>query len=193
MIALTFDDGPDPVWTPRVLDALAQADARATFFPLSPRAAAHPELIERVRAEGHAVGLHGWDHLRHPDSTREAVAADTDRALAVVDAHWWRLPWGFPAPWTAELAAERALRIAGFTHDTHDWRGDTAAAMLAALPPLHDDAIVLMHDAIGPGATRDRCAETVATIAPLVAQARQLGHEPVTLDALGAVTSARPG
>ena len=196
MIALTFDDGPDPVWTPRVLDALARAGGRATFFPLSPNAAAHPDLVARVLDEGHAVGLHGWAHLRHPDGDPDVVAADTDRALAALPPgrRWWRLPYGMAAPWSAELAAARGLEVAGWTHDTHDWRGDRAATMLApAVEALEPGAVVLAHDAVGPGAPRAGCAETVALIEPLVAAARQRGLDAVTLDELGVVPSGRPG
>ncbi len=196
MIALTFDDGPDPHWTPRVLDALARQRARATFFPLSPRVAAHPELVARMRSEGHAVGLHGWAHLKHPECPRGEVAADTSRALSVFEPppRWWRLPYGMAAPWSAELAAEHGLDIAGWTHDTHDWRGDAADAMLdAALPELRPGAIVLVHDGLGPGRRRPGCEATVALVEPLIEAARAHGLEPVTVDELGVVPSGRPG
>jgi peptidoglycan/xylan/chitin deacetylase (PgdA/CDA1 family) len=195
LFALTFDDGPDPEWTPLVLDALARAEAPASFFPLSPRAAAYPHLIERMRAEGHLVGLHGWAHLKHPESRREEVEADTDRALEPLgDVQWWRLPYGMAAPWSAEIAAARNLRIAGWTHDTHDWRGDDTESMLAlAAPAVKADAIVLAHDGLGPGVRRPGCAQTLALIEPLVAAAREKGQEPARLDALGAVSPARPG
>ena len=170
MIALTFDDGPDPTWTPRVLDVLAAAGARATFFPLSPRMAEHPGLVARMHAEGHLVGLHGWDHLRHTDHDRATIEADTDRALAVFaePPAWWRLPWGRAAPWSAEIAAARGLRIAGWTHDTHDWRGDAAEAM--GDPP--EGSIVLAHDALGPGATRVDCSETARFVERVLAAGR---------------------
>lgn len=61
-VFLTFDDGPDPVSTPRVLDVLRAHDAQATFFVIGERAAAHPELVRRILAEGHALGNHSWDH-----------------------------------------------------------------------------------------------------------------------------------
>ena len=187
MIALTFDDGPDPEWTPALLDVLAQAGAHATFFPLSPRAAAHPRLMERIAADGHAIGLHGWSHLKHTENTREAVALDTARALAVLDAkpRWWRLPYGMAAPWSVELAHGHGLSVAGWTHDTHDWRGDTAAEM--RFDP-HPGDVVLLHDALGPGARRSDCRHTVALVAELLRR-----HESVTLDELGAVPSGRPG
>ncbi|MCW3065236.1 MAG: polysaccharide deacetylase, partial [Solirubrobacterales bacterium] len=97
------------MWTPRVLDALRAAGARATFFVLSDRAAAHRDVVGRARAEGHRVELHGEAHLRHPDVPRAAVERDTDRALAAlgrlgVEPALWRLPWGRPAPWSEEVA-----------------------------------------------------------------------------------------
>jgi peptidoglycan/xylan/chitin deacetylase (PgdA/CDA1 family) len=188
-IALTFDDGPDPVWTPQVLDALAEAGARATFFVLGPRAAAEAALIERMQAEGHSVQLHAWAHIRHTKISEEVGAADTDRALSVlsslgVEPDLWRTPWGVTAEWTEDVAAARGLELVRWSADTHDWRGDTAPEMLAAIDDdVVDGAIVLCHDALGPGATRSGCAETVALIAPLVALARGRGLEPVTLSA----------
>lgn len=185
--ALTFDDGPDPAWTPRLLDALGHAGARATFFPLAPRAAAHPRLIARMRAEGHAIGLHGWAHLNHPDHSREAVAADTDRALGAlagldVRPRRWRLPWGRAASFTAALADERDLEVVGWTADSEDWRGGGADELLARVEPgLRPGAIVLLHDGLGPGARRGDCAATVALVPRLVAVARARGLEPAAL------------
>lgn len=195
MFALTFDDGPDPVWTPLVLGALARAGAPATFFPLSPRAAAHPELVQQIRDAGHLVGLHGCDHLRHPACTRAEIERDTARALeALGDVAWWRLPYGRAAPFSHAVAAAHGLRVVGWTHDTHDWRGDDAASMLArAVPAVRDDAVVLAHDALGPGVRRRDCAQTVALIEPLVAAARAAGQEPARIDRLQALPASRPG
>jgi peptidoglycan/xylan/chitin deacetylase (PgdA/CDA1 family) len=194
VVALTFDDGPDPVWTPRVLDALDAAGVRASFFPLSPRAAAYPELVARTRAAGHLVGLHGWAHLKHSESTRDEVEADTDRALAALDFRpaWWRLPYGMAASWSAELAAARGLRVVGWTHDTHDWRGDTAAEMLGRTALTSgEDAVVLAHDGLGPGVRRPGCDETVALIEPLVARTRSAGHDLVRVDELAQAPAGR--
>lgn len=187
MIAIspTFDDGPDPVWTPRVLDALAAAGARATFFVMAGRAAAHPELVAALLDGGHDVGLHCLEHVRHPGATRAAIEADTDAALELLDAlgvrpTLWRLPWGREAFWSRSVARERGLEIVGWHADTHDWRGDRAETMLAAVAPrLGPGAIVLAHDGLGPGATRDGCAETVRLIG-LLAEAG-FAMEPVRM------------
>ena len=170
-----------------MLDALRAADARATFFVLGPCAAAHPELIARTLSEGHTVGVHAYKHVRHTELDSEAGAADLDHALAVlqrlgVQPNLWRTPWGVEAAWTRPAAAARGLRVVGWSADTHDWRGDTADMMLAAVEPgIEDGAIVLAHDGLGPGATRDGCEETVALIEPLVALGRDRGLEPEVL------------
>ena len=79
-MALTFDDGPSPEHTPRVLDLLDEAGVKATFFVIGRKAAAHPELLRESVARGHALGIHGHVHdrlltLRSPDTTPSAVAA----------------------------------------------------------------------------------------------------------------------
>jgi peptidoglycan-N-acetylglucosamine deacetylase len=170
-----------------VLDALRAADARATFFVLGPCAAAHPDLIARALSEGHVVGVHAYEHVRHTELDGETGAADLDQALTVlrrlgVQPEIWRTPWGVEAEWTRPAAAARGLRIVGWSADTHDWRGDPAGAMLAAIEPdIEDGAIVLAHDGLGPGAARAGCAETVALIEPLVALGRDRGLEPEVL------------
>lgn len=87
-VAVTFDDGPDPATTPRLLDLLAEEGGRATFFVLAGRAEAHPELVGRLVAEGHEVGLHGPDHrpltsLPTGDLTAH-LRAGRDRLAAVL-------------------------------------------------------------------------------------------------------------
>ncbi len=185
--ALTFDDGPDPRWTPAVLAALRAAGAPATFFVLGECARRHPDVVRAALADGHAVEVHADRHTSHADMTRDDGAADLARVLDVLDglgvrpAHW-RTPWGVEAEWTRGLAAEHGLDVVGWTADTRDWRGDPAPDMLAAvLPDLRDGAIVLAHDGLGPGALRDGCEETVALIGPLVAAVRERGLEPGAL------------
>lgn len=184
MFSLTFDDGPDPRGTPDVLDALAGAGARATFFVLGRRVVEHPALYARILAEGHAIGVHGHDHLRHPVAGRPAVEDDLDATLDVLGETpaLWRVPWGELAPWTGEVAAARGLTLAGWTADTHDWGGDSAEVMLAAIKRrLGPGAVVLAHDGVGPGALREDCGETARLVGPLVDAARARGLEPVTL------------
>lgn len=170
-LALTFDDGPDPVWTPRLLDLLQSLGALATFFPIAPRAAEHDEIIGRMQAEGHAIGLHCDQHVRHSERDAAWLKDDTDSALARlaglgVRPTFWRTPWGDTAPWSNQVARERDLRLIGWTVDTHDWRGDSAADMFEATrEALTDGAIVLAHDGLGPGARRKTAESTLDYVA----------------------------
>ena len=183
-IALTFDDGPDPVWTPLVLDVLASVRARATFFVVAPRARRYPSLLARIREEGHDVGLHCKEHVRHDAMTLEEIEADVESGLTALagPVRLWRTPWGVVTPATEGVARKHGLTLVGWTADTEDWRGGPPDEMVARVTrKLLPGAIVLMHDGVGPGATREGCAMTVGAIGPLVSLARARGLEPVPL------------
>jgi peptidoglycan/xylan/chitin deacetylase (PgdA/CDA1 family) len=186
-LKLTFDDGPDPTWTPRLLDLLARLGARATFFTLAPRAVAHPALIARILAEGHTIAVHCDRHERHSDHQRAWVEEDIASALRRLSSigvrpSLWRTPWGDTAPFSAAVAARHGLRLVGWDVDSHDWRGDSAEAMFAATRErLRPGAIVLAHDGIGPGARRADAAQTLGYTAMVARHARNRG---LTLDAL---------
>jgi peptidoglycan-N-acetylglucosamine deacetylase len=190
-VALTFDDGPDPVWTPRVLDALAAEDVTATFFAIGASGTAHPEPVRRALAEGHDVQLHCQRHVRHTELGRAALEADTDAALAALGALGvapvrWRTPWGVLGPHSEAVAAARGLTLTPWTTDTEDWAGEPAATLLERVRgDLRRGAVVLVHDGIGPGATREGCDQTVALIGPLVAAIRAAGLEPGPLPDAG--------
>jgi peptidoglycan/xylan/chitin deacetylase (PgdA/CDA1 family) len=180
-MALTFDDGPDQTWTPRLLDVLRALNVRATFFPITSRIAAAPELLGRMRDEGHTIGLHCCAHVRHSERDLDWLRDDTRTALDQLTAvgvrpALWRTPWGDLAPWTPTVAREHELRLVRWTVDTHDWRGDSAEQMLEdTCAQLVDGSIVLAHDGLGPGARRDGAAETIRYVELVAAHAQEHG------------------
>lgn len=186
-LALTFDDGPDPVWTPRLLDLLGALGARATFFPIAGRAAEHAAIVERMRAEGHAIGLHCDQHVRHSERDVAWLVRDTDAALGHlagvgVRPAFWRTPWGDMAPWSTEIARDHDLRLIGWSTDSHDWRGDPAAEMFEATREgLTEGAIVLAHDGLGPGARRESVESTLDYVGLVGEHCREHG---LSLEAL---------
>lgn len=194
-IALSFDDGPDPVWTEHVLAELDRHGAAATFFVDAGRALAWPERIVAMGEAGHEVGFHCVRHVRHGELGEEGVRAEVAEGLAALDSLGvrptaWRAPWGEVTEATRRAAAEHGLDLWGWSFDSHDWRGDGSAEMLAALDAEGgrlDGAVVLMHDGIGPGARREGCAETVRLTGALLERASAAGLCPRTLSAAATV------
>jgi peptidoglycan/xylan/chitin deacetylase (PgdA/CDA1 family) len=151
--SLTYDDGPSPEQTGEVLDALAERGARATFFVLSERAEEHPQVIRRILAEGHEVGLHGIDHVRMTDlsqlealrrirTARQRVEAITGRPIRL-----YRPTYGALGVFTLLAARSLGLEVVIWTAWARDW-SDAPAAELAGrvIGALHPGAIVLLHD-----------------------------------------------
>jgi peptidoglycan-N-acetylglucosamine deacetylase len=182
-VALTYDDGPDPLWTERLLAELRASGARATFFVIAPNAVSNPDLIEEMCADGHEVAFHCHRHVRHVQQSEDELSADLVgglRQLRSIGAvpRAWRAPWGRETEVTRRLAARHRLRLWGWNLDSHDWRGDSAARMYAAMAAqggLRDGDVVLMHDGLGPGARRSDCAQTLELTRLLVAEAEREG------------------
>ena len=156
-IALTFDDGPDPRWTPAVLDLLHRYRIRATFCLVGVHVAEHPELVRRIAAEGHALCNHSWSHdeamQRRPAASVHADLQRTSKAIAAAagrPARYYRAPAGNWAPSAVAEADRQRLRLLGWSVDPYDWRrpptADIVRRVLAGAGP---GAIVLMHDGYG--------------------------------------------
>lgn len=187
MCSLTFDDGPDPVWTPRVLDRLRREGVRSTFFVMADRARAHPALIDEMHSAGHEVELHCLRHVRHSELEDPALSEDTEKGLRVLrglGAHVrrWRPPWGVVTEATRRVAGVHRLEVVRWTVDTRDWRGDPASHMHARVGgALGAGSVVLLHDGIGPGARRTGCRETAELIPRLVETLADRGLRAVPL------------
>lgn len=153
-VALTFDDGPHPEFTPPVLEALRDAGARATFFLIGENARRHPELVRRIVAEGHAVGCHtdthadlsrlGWGAVR-----RECCRGrETLQALSGRPVRYLRPPWGRFGAATLAVAAMEHMALAMWSVDSLDSRRltpDQLVERLQQTAPGPGD-IVLFHD-----------------------------------------------
>jgi peptidoglycan/xylan/chitin deacetylase (PgdA/CDA1 family) len=184
----TFDDGPNAIWTPRVLAELDRCAAHATFFMIGECVAGSPRVARSVGDAGHDIELHCQRHIRHTELSDAELEDDTRAALLTFERaglarpRRWRPPWGVCTQTTARVASEQGLELVHWTIDTHDWRGDSSAEMLEAAGAMLDgDAIVLMHDGLGPGARRAGAELTVELIAPLCAAARGRDLEVVPL------------
>ena len=149
-VALTFDDGPWPETTERLLDGLAERDAKVTFFLIGEQIAGHEDTVRRMADEGHQVGNHTYTHMdlsRGDPSERLREIAETDEALRALlgdGTYWLRPPWGFLAPRTAEAVGTPMVY---WSLDTEDWRRlDADAVALDIIEHARDGDIILLHD-----------------------------------------------
>lgn len=155
-VALTFDDGPHPKWTPRVLETLAKHGAKATFFLVGKKAEEHPEVVRAILDAGHTVGLHSYAHDRLFALRRERrVRADLERGLAVLETltgsrpTLFRPPIGHTNPIIARVADKLDLTVVGWSAAGHDGVASTPVDDVVSRirRDLRDGAIVLLHDA----------------------------------------------
>ncbi len=199
-IALTFDDGPDPVWTPKVLDVLRAHRVKATFFVVGTEAAAHPDLVRRIKAEGHQLGVHTFTHVNLgtvPGWRRALELRESQLILAGtagVSTSMLRPPYSAgnnrvaDADWDAIAdARESGYLTVLSTQDSQDWRRPGVARIVAnATPRGSAGQILLLHDAGG-----DR-SQTVAALGQLVPRLKARGFRFATVgEAVGVRAAVR--
>jgi peptidoglycan/xylan/chitin deacetylase (PgdA/CDA1 family) len=158
-VALTFDDGPDPRWTPAVLALLRQYRVRATFCLVGVHVTAHPELVRRIAADGHALCDHTWDHderlrTRSPAAIRADLARTYDvivRASGGLAPAYFRAPGGKWSPGVVAAARRLGLRPLGWSVDPRDWTRPPAASIVRTVlaGTRAGGPVVLMHDGYG--------------------------------------------
>ncbi|MGY1841738.1 MULTISPECIES: polysaccharide deacetylase family protein, partial [unclassified Modestobacter] len=159
-VALTFDDGPSPRWTPQVLDVLAAHGVHATFFVLGRHAEDDPELVRQVIAEGHSIGNHTRTHPDLDTLSRSEQAAQMDGATDAIYTASGLRPCFFRGPGGShdsasvqELAWARGMTIADWSNDPRDWAAPSDLSpsyqdtiVQRATNPVYDHPIVLLHD-----------------------------------------------
>ncbi|HEX6873132.1 MAG TPA: bifunctional polysaccharide deacetylase/glycosyltransferase family 2 protein, partial [Micromonosporaceae bacterium] len=163
-IALTFDDGPDPRWTPQLLEVLARHKAHATFFVIGSKVNEYPDLTRRILAEGHELGVHTFTHAelatvppwrRQLEVTlsQNAIASATGEMATLMRPPYSSKPEflrGAEYQALAEVARNNGYLIVLADHDTEDWRRPGTPAIVAtATPAQGSGAVVMMHDSGG--------------------------------------------
>lgn len=159
VVALTFDDGPDPASTPAVAELLDAAGARGTFFMLGTRAAEHPRIVNQVADAGHAIGTHGWEHrslvLDAPRPWRDAhvwrreLIERGGAALGYGASPLFRPAYGHQNLSVRLTARAAGHRVVGWSVTAGDWSSDGAEAIAArVLEMIGPGSIVLFHDAL---------------------------------------------
>jgi peptidoglycan/xylan/chitin deacetylase (PgdA/CDA1 family) len=195
-LAMTFDDGPNPAWTPRLLEVLASHNVKATFFLVGSHAQAEPELVRQIVAAGHLIGNHSWSHpnLAFTAASRVgqelASTSDVLEQIAGVAVKYFRPPFGARRPVVFRLARSRGMVPVLWNAMTSDWKEPSAVAIALRLTHRIDQlgrrgsaSNIVLHD----GDHRNRSGNrgpSVAAAGKLLARYKDT-HRFVTLDAWG--------
>ena len=203
-LALTFDDGPNPAMTPRLLDLLDRYQARATFFVIGKFARECPELLKETAARGHVIGNHTDAHpnlfwLRPDKISIELRCCNYSIAAATgAPARWFRPPFGMRNPWVVPAARELNQRVVMWTQIPGDWRATSVEWLIPRLAPIAERAkrnlspgaptgrgstgdILCLHD----GGHRQLNADRLPTLAAVehwLPRWRDVGLEFVTIE-----------
>jgi peptidoglycan/xylan/chitin deacetylase (PgdA/CDA1 family) len=178
VVALTFDDGPNPVWTPQVLKILADEQVKATFCTVGYAIGWDPALAKAEVDQGHMPCDHTAHHVlklasKHHDQIVQEVnegADDVKRAIGAEPA-FYRAPGGSLSPEVVDVAHQRGLRVLGWTVDPNDYRRPPPPVLLARiLTAVQPGSVILLHDGGG-----DRSA-TVAILRPLIDTLKARGY-----------------
>lgn len=189
-VALTFDDGPLPGATERILDTLGELNVKAAFFVIGNAAERNPRIVRRMHDEGHLIGNHSFTHaaagfMRGPLFWRREVVR-TDSAIEQIIGRRPRLfrpPLGIKTPFTMWGAGRSHVTVT-WTRRAFDGVTTTSKQILDRLVPHSmPGEILALHDGVGPQSRRDPAA-TVNAIRPIIEGLRGRGIEPVRLDAL---------
>jgi len=197
-IALSFDDGPTPGASDRVLDLLGELGVKASFFVIGQNVVRAPRLLERMDAEGHLIGNHSFDHShwamwRGRDYWQEQVDK-TDEAIEEIIGKkpaMFRPPVGIKTWYTIGAARRRGQQVVAWSVRGFDGVATTSQRIVnRVLPRCSAGDIVSLHDGIEPNAPRDP-TPTLEAIKPLVIGLRQRGLTPVRLDELTGLQAYR--
>ncbi|WP_369777928.1 polysaccharide deacetylase family protein [Streptomyces sp. R33] len=179
-VNITIDDGPDPQWTPKVLEVLKKYDVKATFCMIGPQAKAHPDLVKKVVAGGHRLCDHTMNHDtamdRKPVDYQEKQILDAkkmieDAAGGGAQVEYYRAPGGAFTPDSRRIAAAHGMRPLGWNVDTKDFGKPGVAAIVNAVKSeMGNGPTVLFHDG---GGNR---AQTVAALDQVLAWLKDQGR-----------------
>jgi peptidoglycan/xylan/chitin deacetylase (PgdA/CDA1 family) len=193
-LALTFDDGPNPAWTPRLLDILAKNNVHATFFMVGSRAQAEPALVRSVLAAGHLIGNHSWSHLNLALTRASRIEDELSRGKQTLEQitgapiRYFRPPFGARRPAVLRTARHLEMIPVLWNAMTSDWKDPSADAIARRLMRKIDRierhgsaANIVLHDGnhLDPAANR---APSTAAAEKLIARYKQ-SHRFVTLNA----------
>jgi len=194
-ISLTFDDGPDPEYTPQLLDLLKKYNAKATFFVVGMHAEKHPELLRRMHEEGHIIGIHNYVHksnwFMRPKTVRKQIQRTSEIIYQAtgVRTNYYRPPWGIVNLF--DFSNLGYLQIILWSSLFSDWRKKVGAERLCQrmMKKLRPGEVMLLHDCGATlGADLDAPANMLKALEPVLEEGSKRGYDFVTVPQMIAIT-----
>jgi peptidoglycan-N-acetylglucosamine deacetylase len=182
-ICLTFDDGPAPPFTEKILDILRERKVPATFFVCGRNVERYPDLARRIVAEGHTVGNHTYSHLFVYFKSRKTLAQEIDRTQEIIEKAVGHRPTIFRPPYGARwfglvpTLMQRGMLLIQWSATGYDWKNDAAGIVAATIRELTPGAVILLHDGreTRPAEQIDR-SQTVEALPAIIDRAQRLGY-----------------
>ncbi len=197
VVALTFDDGPSPDTTPRILDTLKREDVRATFFVLGKHAEQYPELIERIVREGHELGNHGYDHGILAFAGPAQVHRQLHRTERIIKqaggapVRVFRAPHGMRSPFVSVTARRLGYWTCAWSAGVFDTaKPGVDVIVKRSVKALKPGAILLLHDADGWG--NDDRSQTAEALPRIIDAARKQHFQLVTMTEIARLDPPKP-
>ncbi len=183
-VALTFDDGPDPTYTPQILKLLEQYNVQATFFAIGEHVQTYPQLVRQEYEEGHIVGNHSWTHPHLPEESCDRIENELRRTSNVIERATGTKPTLFRPPYgqvngkVLKQSWQQGMTTILWSVDTLDWDQPSSTVdgiVNRALSEVRNGSIVLMHDG------GDNSSSTVAALPAIIMKLQARGYQFVTV------------
>lgn len=176
-VFLTFDDGPDPLITPWVLDELKRSNAKATFFCVGNQVNKHPELFKQILNEGHSVGNHTFNHENGRKTKSHVYLSSISDASNLIDSKLFRPPYGSITQKQSKEVSEAGYKIIMWSWLTYDFDEKVdIKSILEQAKKIRPGDIIVLHD-------NPKCSDRLKLILPEIIKAiRSKGHEMESID-----------
>lgn len=188
-IALTFDDGPDLKYTPKILDILKKYNIKATFFVVGTQIQKYPATFNRINLEGHDIGNHSYQHLKIPELSPDKIRYQLNRNNQLITRYVgpheliFRPPYGALDPVSIQVIGQLGYKIILWTIDSLDWRGLKKKQVLAnIIPKLKQGYIVIQHSAADD--PKENLTGSLEALPEIIKFAKSRGYRFITISEL---------
>ncbi len=186
---LTFDDGPEKNYTPLILNLLKKYDVKATFFVVASFAKNNPDIIKRMKKEGHCIGLHSYEHKNALIKSKHYTKYDFDESIKVmndlnIDVKYYRPPWGHCNIFTNyEVRRHNLIKIL-WDVMAEDWEANTTSNIISEklLKRSKNGSIICLHDGRGKNEAPSRTLQALEKVIPIW---KEQGYKFLTIDKRG--------